>query len=51
MRPLKTATDPQSTAGGVKAFHPDIQRLLDVFARIERRRQERLQGKRAGDKH
>jgi hypothetical protein len=35
--------DPQSRAGGVRTFHPDILRLLDVFARIERRRQERLQ--------
>ena len=51
MRPLKSATDTQSRAGGVGAFHPDILRLLDVFARIERRRQERLQSTRAGDKH
>lgn len=51
MRPLKTATDPQSRAGGVRTFHPDILRLLVVFARIERRRQERLQSTRAGDKH
>jgi hypothetical protein len=48
MRQLKTATDPQSRAGGLNAFHPDVQRLLDVFARIERRRQERLQSTRAG---
>jgi len=41
----------QSRAGGVRSFHPDIQRLLDVFARIERRRQERLQSTRADDKH
>jgi hypothetical protein len=51
MRTLKTAMDPKSRAGGVRTFHPDIQRLLDVFARIERRRQERLQSTRAGDKH
>ena len=49
MRPLKSATDTQSRAGGVGAFHPDILRLLDVFARIERRRQKRLQGIRAGE--
>ena len=48
---LKTATGPQSRAIGGTTFHPDILRLLDVLARIERRRQERLQGKRAGDKH
>jgi hypothetical protein len=51
MRPLKTAMDSQSRAIGGRTFHPDILRLLDVFARIERRRQERLQGTRAGDKH
>jgi len=51
MKPLKTAMDPQCRAGGVRTFHPDILRLLDVFAHIERRRQERLQRTRAGDKH
>lgn len=49
MRTLKTAMDPRSRAGEVRIFHPDILRLLDVFARIERRRQERLQGMRAGE--
>jgi hypothetical protein len=47
----KTAVDPRSRAGEVRTFHTDILRLLDVFARIERRRQERLQSTRAGDKH
>ncbi len=51
MRTLKTATDPQPRAGGIGTFHPDILRLLDVFARIERRRQERLRSTRAGEKH
>ena len=51
MKSLKTPVDPQPRAGWVRNFHPDILRLLDVFARIERRRQERLQGTRASDKH
>jgi len=50
MRTLKTALDPQSRAGGVRTFPPDILRLLDVFARIERC-QERLQSPRSGEKH
>ena len=49
MKLLKTAMDPQSRAGVVRTFHPDILRLLDVFARIERRRQERLQMTRADE--
>ena len=52
MRTPKTAMDPQSRAGEVRTFHPDILlHLLNVFARIERRRQERLQSTRAGEKH
>ena len=51
MRMLKTAIDPRSRAGEIRTFHPDILRLLDVFARIERRRQERLQSTCAGNKH
>jgi hypothetical protein len=51
MRTLKTAMDPQPKAGGVGTFPPDILRLLDVFAPIERRRQERLRITRAGGKH
>jgi hypothetical protein len=51
MRTLKTSMDPRSRAGGVRTFHPDILRLLDVFARIERRRQERLRSTRTGEKH
>lgn len=50
MRPLKTATDPQSRADAIRTLHPDILRLLDAFARIERR-QERLQSPRSGEKH
>ncbi len=34
-----------------REFPPDIIRLLDIFARIERRRQARLQEIRAGEKH
>ena len=49
MRTLKTAMEPRSRAGEVRTFHPDILRLLDVFARIERRRQDRLQGTRADE--
>jgi hypothetical protein len=52
MRTLKTAMGPQSRAGGVRTFHPDILlHLLNVFARIERRPQERLQSTCADDKH
>lgn len=51
MRTPKTAMDPGSRAGEVRNFHPDILRLLEVLARIERRRQERLQRKRADEKH
>ncbi len=51
MRSLKTPVDPQPRTGWVRNFHPDILRLLDVFARIERRRQARLREMRAGDKH
>ena len=36
MRMLKTAIDPRSRAGEIRTFHPDILRLLDVFARISR---------------
>ena len=50
MRPLKTAIDPQSRADEIRIFHPDILRLLDVFARIERR-QEQLRSARTGEKH
>lgn len=51
MRTLKTAMGPQSRAGRVRTFHPDILlHLLNVFARIERR-QERLQSTCADDKH
>lgn len=51
MRTLKTAIDARYRAGDIRNFHPDILRLLEVLARIERRRQERLQITRAGKKH
>ena len=51
MSPLNTVMDPQSRAGEVRTFHPDILCLLDVFARIERRSQDRLPSTPAGDKH
>src|SRR5260370_11128711 len=51
MTSLKTLADPQPRAAWARNFHPDILLLLDVFARIERRRQERLRQRRAGYKH
>lgn len=50
MRTTKSAVDPRSRAEEVRNFHPNILRLLDVFACIERR-QERLQSPRSGEKH
>jgi len=40
MRPLKMATDPQSRAGEIRTLHPDIPRLLDVFARLNAARND-----------
>ncbi len=51
MRSLKTGVDPQPRTVWVRSFHPDILRLLDIFACIERRRQARLREIRAGEKH
>lgn len=51
MMSFKALADPQPRTGWARNFHPDILRLLDVFARIERRRQARLREMCAGDKH
>lgn len=51
MRSLKTLTDPQPRTERIRNFHPDILRLLDILARIERRRQARLREIQAGQTH